>query len=178
MALVPTAGAAAGDGDGTGNRAIFGPYSSGSTDSGTCGNWASDTFKRVFYVEQSGSGSWRVTERFIDGHFVTLAGRSPGGCETSSPHGTAILAGVKGEFEGFLDGTVTSSTYNPAGCDVPGACGTTTGFILAVFGQPRSAFNDSTFLFDYHAQGEGLIYKQWVNASANLGGNRGDIASS
>ncbi len=178
MALVPTAVAAEEGQHGDGNRAVFGPYSSGSPDSGTCGNdWADDTFKRVFYVQETGAGTWRVKEAFIDGHFVTRAGDSPGGCQQSIPHGTAIKAGVTGRFGGFLDGPVTGGSYNPNGCDVPAACSTTSDFILSVFG-PTAAYSVVTFYFDYRAHGEGLKYRHWTNASANLGGNLGDIASS
>jgi hypothetical protein len=53
---------------------------SGSTDSGTCGNnWANDTFNREFDVSQD-RGTFVLTEFFKDGHFVTVAGFSPGGC--------------------------------------------------------------------------------------------------
>ena len=107
MALVPTA-AAADEEHGDGHGKHFGPFKSSSTDSGTCGNdWANDTFKREFFVHQTALGTWRVTEAFIDGHFVTLVGPSPGACETSSPHGHLIAAGKKGNFGGFLSGTVT-----------------------------------------------------------------------
>ena len=135
MALVPTAVAAEEGQHGDGNRAVFGPYSSGSPDSGTCGNnWANDTFKRVFYIQQTGPTTWRVQEAFIDGRFVTNAGPSPNGCQPGTPHGTAIRADVTGRFGGFLDGTVTSGTYNPAGCAVAGFCSSNTSrFIAAVF---------------------------------------------
>ena len=180
MALVPTAVAAEEGQHGDGNRAVFGPYSSDSTDSGTCGktNWAFDTFKRVFYVQQTGPTTWHVAEAFIDGHFTTLESDSPGACETSSPHGRLIVQGKTGRFGGFFDGNITSGTYNPAGCAVPKACDTTTKFIQVVFGQLRDAYNVTTFYFDYRAHDQGLIYTHWINASANLRGNHGDIASS
>jgi hypothetical protein len=176
MALVPTAAAAA-DREGR-DGAVFGPYSSGSTDSGTCGNdWAADTFKRVFFVQQTGPATWRVTEAFVDGHFVTVVGPSPGACEKSSPHGTVILPGVNGIFAGFLSGTVTGGSFSPNGCDVAAACSKTSTFILAVFGSSAS-YDITSFYFDYHSGDPRLIYRHWVNASDNLGGNRGDIATS
>ena len=193
IALIPTA-ALADEGRGGGQKNHFGPYSGASTDSGTCGNdWANDTFKRDFFVQPAGAGSWRVTEAFTDGRFVTMStpnpsdptnlGASPGACQTSTPHGRSILAGKTGNFGGFLSGTVTGGTYNPNGCNVPGACSTTTGFIAAVFG-PTATYSCQTgpgacsFYFSYSASDQGLIYRHWVNASDDLGGNRGDIATS
>jgi hypothetical protein len=177
MALLPTA-AAADEGNGNGHGQRFGPYSSSSPDSGTCGpDWANDTFKREFFVQQSG-GTWQVTEAFLAGHFVTLLSASPGACETSSPHGLLIAADKKGNFGGYETGTVTGGSYNPNGCDAPADCSsTTTAFIHAVFG-PTAVYNVTTFYFDYRAHDQGLIYRHWVNASADLGGNRGDIATS
>jgi hypothetical protein len=181
MALLPTTAAAnEAHGDGQGNH--FGPYSSTSPDSGTCGNdWANDTFKREFFVQQTALGTWRVTEAFIDGHFVTLVGPSPGACNTSAPplgNGHLIAAGKVGTFGGFLSGTVAGGTYNPKGCKVAGAdCSTTAGFITAVFGT-GAAYNVTSFFFLYIARDQGLINRLWVNASDDLGGNRGDIATS
>ena len=183
MALLPTA-AAADNEHGGGPDTHFGPYSSASTDSGTCGpDWANDTFKRQFFVRQTDSGTWQVTEAFIDGRFVTLAGASPGACETTSEHGTLITAGRTGNFGGFLSGTVTGGTFNPDGCEVAADCSTTSGFVLAVFG-PAAQYScvtgvgDCSFYFAYHANGPDLAFRHWVNASADLGGNRGDIATS
>jgi len=163
----------------------FGPFNSSSTDSSTCGNdWANDTFKREFVVHDSGSGSWAVTENFDDGHFVTLAAVSPGACETSSHHGSVVTADNKGNFEGFLSGSVSGGTYTPNGCKAATAdCTTTSGFILAVFG-PAATYScltsggASSFFFDYKGHGHELIYRHWINASDDLGGNRGDIATS
>ena len=185
LALVPTAAAAEdGQGDSQGNH--FGPYSSASTDSGTCGNdWANDTYKRQFLVHQTGPTTWQVTEKYIEGQFVTIADVSPGACETSSPHGATVTAGNTGNFHGFLSGTVTGGTLNPAGCDVAADCASsTTGFIVAVFGPAAqysclSGVGTCSFYFAYHANGDqDLAFHNWVNASDDLGGNRGDIATS
>ena len=176
MALVPTtAGAEGGEHPGGGGKS-FGPYSSTSPDSGTCGNdWAVDTFKRVFFVQKTGTNTWRVTEAFIDGHFVTAVGPSPGACESGSPgNGHTVLPGKIGTMGGIFNWTVTSNTYNPSACNAA-TCDTTAGFNLAVFGQGYPDI--TTWYFDYRAQDQGLIYRHWINASPNLGGNHGDIAS-
>ena len=41
---------------------------------------------------------------------------------------------------------------------------------LGVYGVP-------TFFFHYSAGDQGLLYHEWKNASADRGGNNGDIAS-
>src|SRR3989442_5852602 len=50
----------------------YGPYASGSTDSGTCGNdWANDLFNRFFTVFTRSDGSIVVVEQFKDRTFTT-----------------------------------------------------------------------------------------------------------
>ena len=162
----------------------FGPFASASTDSGTCGvtDWAQDTFNRSFTVTQNSDGTFAVREDFTKGRFTTIAGASPGACEGSStPHGTLVAAGKKGNFHGYLAGT-TTGIFNKHGCD-SGGCDSTAGFIAHVFG-PGAAYTCSTgvgacsFFFTYQANGQGLKFHHWINASTDLGGNRGDIATS
>jgi len=146
---------------------------SGSPDSGTCGNsWANDTFTRQFDVQATG-GTFYLTEFFKDGHFVTMAGSSPGACETDSNHGTLIAAGVRGSFHGYLAGEVTGGTYNPdATC--PGPCNGDT-YVAAFFGA-TAVWNITTdWFFSYEAQGGGLLLRRWTNAGP---GNLGDVATS
>ena len=154
----------------------FGPYASGSTDSGTCGvtDWANDTFKRFFTVTPNEDGSFTLREDFRDGHFVTIAGASPGACETGTPHGATIRADVRGEFHGFLAGRVTGGTFTAAG-GCPAPC-TGTEFLAVHFGA-SAAWDVSTFRFRYEADGHGLQFRRWQNASPDQGGNLGDIAN-
>ena len=180
LALVPMT-AAADDGEGGQH---FGPFASASGDSGTCGpDWAADTFNRSFAVHKNSDGSFRVVEVFSNGKFVTTGPSSPGACEGGSNHGTVVTAGVRGQFGGFLNGTVTgATTYNAHGCDTPGVCNTTAGFVAAVFGPAAqysclSGVGSCSFWFGYHASDQGLKYHVWINASPDLGGNRGDIAT-
>ena len=164
-------------GDQNSNR--FGPFAGASGDSGTCGpDWANDTYQRQFTVTSAGAGAWSVREAFLNGDFVTFGPTSPGACEGTQAHGQLVAPGIKGEFGGFLSGTVTGGTYNLNGCDTePTRCNTTAGFIAAVFG-PTAVYDVTTFRFHYSAMGEDLLFHHWVNASADLGGNRGDIATS
>lgn len=146
---------------------------SGSPDSSTCGNnWANDTFTREFDVQQT-DGSFVLTEFFKDGHFVTVEGFSPGGCQLGSDHGQMVTGGIRGSFHGFLSGTVTGGTYNPnATCPDPCNGGT---FVPAFFG-PDATWNVTTdWSFSYEAQGGGLLFRRWTNAGS---GNVGDIATS
>jgi hypothetical protein len=146
---------------------------SGSPDSGTCGNnWANDTFTRVFHVDEEDS-TFVLTEFFKNGHFVTVAGASPGGCQTTGAHGRSVVAGVRGSFHGFLRGAVTGGTYNPdATC--PDPCNGTT-FVPAFFG-PAAKWNViNDWSFSYQAHDDDLLFSRWTNAGS---GNVGDIATS
>ena len=153
--------------------ARYGPFASTSPDSGTCGpDWALDAFRRVFTVNTTptAANTYRVREDFNHGSFVTIGGKSPGACTTGTYNGGTVLAGVTGRMGGYFDGTVTGGTYNAAAVCTPANCGTTAGFIATVFG-PTATYNVTTFIFTYITRCNGT----WINASADLGGNRGDI---
>jgi hypothetical protein len=180
LALLPVAAAADG---GEGNH-HFGPFAGASPDSGTCGpDWAADTFTRNFFVHRNTDGTFRVVEVFSDGTFVATGPQSPGACQGGSNHGSTVLPGITGRFGGFLNGTITGTTaYNPHGCDTAGACNTTSGFVLAVFGLGAeygcvSGPGSCSFFFAYGSRDKQLIFRHWINASPDLGGNRGDIAT-
>jgi hypothetical protein len=156
----------------------FGPINSGSPDSSTCGNdWANDTYKRVFdgSTTANGDGTYNVTESFISGRFVTIAGPSPNGCDASTGTGGTIGAGVTGSFNGNFQIVITGGTFNPnATCDT--GCDTTVHFVATVYGA-AATYDVPSFGFTYHANGPGLIQREWFNASADQGGNHGDIRS-
>jgi hypothetical protein len=169
-ALAFSAVAAADDGHGH----KYGPYDGSSPDSGTCGNdWATDTFQRTFTVsQQNADGTYTVREDFKKGSFVTTAGPSPGGCDTN-PGGT-IAPGVTGKMQGYFVMVVTGGTFNPdATCATP--C-TTAGFVAAYFGA-TATYAIPTFSFTYSSHDDHLCAHHWRNASADRGGNSGDIAT-
>jgi hypothetical protein len=162
----------------------FGPFAAASPDGGTCAPWALDTYQRSYTVVDNGNGTFKLTAD-SRGTFVTTGPASPGGCEATNHHGSVVLPGINGDFQGFLSGTVTSSTYNPAGCDAVGAaCDTTVGFVTAVFG-PTAVFTCSvgyagcTFNFEYNSNDPSLQYRHWQDKSDNHGGEQfiGDIAN-
>src|SRR5689334_17415675 len=91
----------------------LGPFLVNTTDGGSCGNsWANDTFERRYTIISNGNGNFTVKEQ-DNGTFVTLAGRSPGACETTPHHGSFLVAGIQGNIQGSIDFTVNSTTYNP-----------------------------------------------------------------
>jgi len=114
----------------------FGPISSGSGDSGTCGpDWATDTYMRVFDAATvpNADGTYTVTERFIAGRFVTVAGPSPDACDPSGTAGSTIAPDVTGSFSGNFLIIVSGGHFDPnATCD--SGCDTTLGFVHTVYG--------------------------------------------
>jgi hypothetical protein len=152
--------------------ARYGPFPSGSPDSGTCGpDWAVDTFDRTFTASTTpnADGTYTVREDFTRGSFVTLAGPSPQACDANRGTGGIVGPGITGRMAGFFTIIVSGGTYSAAPCTP--ACGTTAGFVATVYGA-SATYDVPTFFFGYVTRCNGW----WINASANLGGNRGDIS--
>jgi hypothetical protein len=163
----------------------YGPYPSGSPDSGSCGpDWAQDTFDRDFTVRSNGDGTYSIVEQFKNGSFVTLGGASPGACDPNTHHGLTILSGKTGSMHGYfiISNTVGPQTSSSPNCDANDpnntAC-TTATFVnshFALCGYPATC--SVTTYFDHYAAGDqSLLFHQWKNASADRGGDDGDIAS-
>ena len=120
----------------------YGPYASSSPDSSTCGNdWAQDTFDRHFTVRKTATTTFEVVEQFKSGSFATMAGPSPGGCDTNV--GGTINSGVSGSMHGYLMITVTGAQTSTSPACVPAGLCTTTTFIQSHF--TGSAFTIGTF---------------------------------
>src|SRR2546425_2657191 len=163
----------------------YGPYASGSGDSGTCGpDWATDTFDRHFTVFQNNNdGSLLVVEQFKAGSFVTTAGPSPGACQNGLTTAT-VAGGITGSMHGYFviplpSGTIQTSSDSSCVASSPSTPCTTTGFIDSHFTPcyGTGACSVTTFFFHYAAGDQGLIMNEWKNASADRGGNSGDIRS-
>jgi hypothetical protein len=157
----------------------YGPFTSSSPDSGTCGNdWAEDTFDRHFTVHNNRDGTYTVVEQYKRGAFETTAGPSPGACEPDGSPGGMIVSGKTGDMHGYLIITVVGTqTSTDAACapgSPPADC-TTTGFITSHF---AGTFTIGTFFFHYSAGDQNLLEHEWKNASDDRGGNHGDIRSS
>jgi hypothetical protein len=164
----------------------YGPYSSTSPDSSTCGNdWATDTFDRHFTVKTNNDGTFTVIEQFKQGSFITMAGFSPGGCENGPPEGT-VDANKTGSMHGYfiipLPVGAMQISHDP-GCEPgsPPANCTTYGFLNSHFtgcvSYPSAVCGVTTYFFHFSASDQGLIEHEWKNASADRGGNHGDIRS-
>jgi hypothetical protein len=159
----------------------YGPYASGSPDSGTCGNdWAEDQYDRVFTVRQTGPTSYTVIEQFKNGTFVTNEGFSPGACQLDDGSSTVhVSQGYTGKMHGYLvisvTGTQTSTSTACQPGSPPAPC-TTTGFITSHFSGTSTT---PTFFFHYSGfdgTNQALVEHEWKNASDDRGGNHGDIA--
>jgi hypothetical protein len=154
----------------------FGPFASGSTDSGTCGNdWANDTYNRFFTVVTNENGTARVVEFFKDATFSTRAGSSPGACE-NGPTTHMVTAGIQGRFQGYFLISVIGGTLDRSATCTPTTCDTTKKFIKTVFGV--ETYDVTTFLFNYNSSDRQLVQRHWKNASEDRGGNLGDIRTS
>ncbi len=146
----------------------FGPYASNSPDEGTCGNtWAQDTFNRDYTVKiKPQNGAYSVVEQFKQGTFETLAGQSPAACE-SDPGGT-LSGTVKGKMQGSFSIVVKGGTFNSsATCS---ALCYTAEFVADFFGG-SATYEVTSYDLHYNAKKHG----DWKNASADKGGNSGDI---
>ena len=162
----------------------YGPYASGSPDSGTCGNdWAEDTFDRDFTVRTGNDGTITIVEQFKNGSFVTNAGASPGACDPTdgTPPGM-IRAGVMGSMHGyFIVSDDACRRRDSPYCDAnnPSSTDCTTADVHQQhFGRCYSlgTCTVTTFFDHYSAGDQGLAYHEWKNASCDRGGNHGDIS--
>jgi hypothetical protein len=154
-------------------------------DNGTCQNqWATDTSTRTWSVKKRNDGTFRVTRK-DKGTFVTLAGKSPGGCDQTGRHGQLVNAGIKGKFRGYLTGTVSGGTFNPnATCNA--AClGDTSAFIAAFFGAGAKftclfGYAGCKFNFEYSSPDKSLKFHHWQDKGTNGVSEQftGDIANS
>lgn len=161
------------------------------TDNGSCGTpWATDVIQRTFRVKERNNGTFTLTRR-DRGVFTTLAAPSPGKCDTTGRHGSAVVAGVKGKFEGFLSGTVSGGTFKPNATCTGTDCGFTDVFLTTFFG-PTAKFScfensaDCKFNFNYTAKASGnprLLFRHWQDKGKGAGTMlkeefHGDIATS
>lgn len=153
-------------------------------DHGTCQNvWATDTSNRTWSVKKNNDGTFRVTRK-DKGTFVTMAGKSPGSCDTTGKHGTLVTAGIKGKFRGYLTGTVSGGTFNPNATCAAACIGDTTAFIAAFF--PGGTFTCSQgfagckFNFEYASPDKTLKFHHWQDKGTNGVSEQftGDIATS
>ena len=158
-----------------------------STDSGTChvNDWNTEGIQRTYTVRKGDNGVYtvRIKDRGI---FTTIAGDSPGKCETSSDHGSVVAAGIKGRMAGMLSSQVLgSTTFNPNATCTATDC-FRADFLKAFFG-PTATYSCDTdqackYAYRYHSKDPALKYHFWLDAGVAKDGvlkavNRGDIAT-
>lgn len=145
-------------------------------DNGSCSTkWAEDVMRRTYSVKDNGNGTFtlRRTDR---GTFTTIAGKSPGACDTTGKHGQTVRAGIKGKFGGYLVGTVTATSFNKNATCVA-ACFTEEFLATFFTGATFSCFTDSAdckFNFNYTAKAAGqntpkLKYRHWQDKGKGAG---------
>jgi hypothetical protein len=147
----------------SGETLVFGPYGSGSPDSGNCGNnWANDTFSRTYIVTPIADGSFQVTE-LVKGNFKTVAGPSPNGAPGCT---TSIRAGIDGQMYGDFAFLV------PAGADFDFTAKCSDGcpgaLFFSTFFNLTAAPSTYAWQFHYRTDHNG----SWDNTDH---GNTGDI---
>jgi hypothetical protein len=160
----------------------YGPYPSDSPDSGSCGGaWANDMFDRYFTVRLNGDGTYTVVEQFKNGAFNTTGPISPGACDVNTNHGYTITAGKTGSMHGyFIISNVVGQQNTSPSCDAADPTNmdcTTATFVNSHFTPCYPTLCSVTTFFDHYAAGDqSLLFHQWKNASADRGGDDGDIA--
>jgi hypothetical protein len=155
-------------------------------DNGTCQNaWATDTSTRTWSVKRNKDGTFRVTRK-DKGTFVTNAGPSPSACSgTAKKHGKLVTAGVHGKLRGYLTGTVSGGTFNPAAVCNAACIGDTPVFIAAFFGAGAKftcslGYAGCKFNFEYSSPDKSLVFHHWQDKGTNGVSEQfvGDIATS
>jgi hypothetical protein len=102
-------------------------------DIGTCNNvWANDTFDKAYTIMANGYGTYNVNVQYNGGKFVTLAGKSPGACESGVDNGHTVAAGIKGSMKQMYNGTVIGTLIPGAKCS-PSVCVNTQTILDTLF---------------------------------------------
>src|SRR6266498_387503 len=119
----------------------------------TTTNWAVELYNLSFTVNTvpDSQGRFHVTARYKQAHFSTLGGDSPGKCDSSLDHGSAVTEGVTGSFTGNQHLKVTPGV---GGFDPTGSCERNTSQICTVNGFVRGFFGDdatyTAFYYRFH----------------------------
>lgn len=143
-------------------------------DIGTCNNaWASDTLTKTFKLSATSTAGTFSLDVKEQGAFTTNAGSSPGACETGTDNGGTVSAGIIGKSTQQFDTTAySSSAPNVAPDCSANACGSSGGFLDAVFGSGNWAKDAWTWNGHYTAGSNGTWYDTSTNWPLN---DRGDI---
>jgi hypothetical protein len=151
----------------------YGPLAHRSNDTGSCHNaWAVDSYRREFAAATTpdDSGKYTVTQRYVNGKFVTRAGPSPVSC--GRHEGGSLRAGITGAFTGDETIVVSNGKYDPAATCTPDICDNSEDFVAIVYGI-RATHEVRSYRYRYTTNAHG----SWTNASSDSGGDSGDIAT-
>jgi hypothetical protein len=145
-------------------------------DVGSCNNdWATVTLTKNYKLTLTTTGVYNLEVK-EDGPFTTIAGTSPGACESGANNGNTVGAGITGKTHQTFDAPVTSTaTPNPnPDCAANNGCAGSGDFLNAVFG-PGWVRGDFSWTAHYAAGSNGAYFDTSVNWPLN---NRGDITGS
>ena len=126
-------------------------------DTGSCNNtWATDTFNKFFQLKNNGDGTYNLTATYRNGTFVTVAGMSPGACETGVNNGNTVGAGITGRETQDWSMTVTATApANKTPDCTNNACVGSGGFLDAVFGSGHYTRGEWTNVSYYTTKNNG-----------------------
>lgn len=153
------------------------PYSSSSSDGGSCGNlWAVDLYNRIFSQPAADpGGNYAIVERFANGHFSTTAGQSPGACNSgTADNGHLVREGLGGSFSGnehifILGGVFTAGDGTCNGfptSDPLHPC--TTATYIAYHYPGNTGTTVTSYVFTYKTPAaDALGTKTWKEFSSN-----------
>ncbi len=99
-----------------------GPYGPVSfQDYGTCQNiWANLTESSTYYVQRQNLDGTYDVRLVLRGKFSSIAGQSPGACDTGTDNGNTIVNNVKGRLSITFHFVVSGGTFDPtATCGTP-----------------------------------------------------------
>jgi len=151
------------------------------SDIGSCNNdWATVSLDKAYKLTRVSDGVYNLEVK-ESGSFVTIAGTSPGACESGTDNGNTVVAGITGLTHQTFDALVTSSSTPDAKPDCSdNACAGSGGFLNAVFGAGNyvsnyNSWTDVTFTAHYEAGSNGTYFDTSTNWPTD---NRGDITGS
>ena len=139
-------------------------YSSSGSDGGSCGDtWGLDLSNRMFsQPPPDPAGNYSIVEKFMNGHFSTSFGVSPGACNGAADgsgftpnNGHRVVEGLNGSWSGnehlFIIGVVftagDASCNGHSSSDTANPC--TTGSYVAYHYGTGANFTVTTFDFSY-----------------------------
>ena len=136
--------------------------------------WATALVKRTFVVKKHKDGTYTLI-RFDRGSFVTLAGKSPGACDTTGAHGQTDQGRGRGSHARLSSaGKVTGGTFDKDATCTGADCGFTDVFLATLFG-PTAQFScftnsaDCKFNFNYVAKKQPLLFRHWQDKGTGAG---------